>query len=157
MYKAGISGVPLFLQFFVCNFPLTKKTYRIDPKFPLMKVQLKLEYISFLLFGILAFARTEYSWWWFAGLFLAPDISMLGYAVNNKVGAFLYNLFHHFGVAVIVYLLGISFALPYLQMTGAILFSHSAFDRILGYGLKYQDSFQHTHLGKIGKNKDQTL
>jgi hypothetical protein len=31
------------------------------------------------------------------------------------------------------------------------LFGHSAFDRMLGYGMKYTDSFQHTHLGLIGK------
>ncbi|MGL6127667.1 DUF4260 domain-containing protein [Chryseobacterium artocarpi] len=119
-----------------------------------MNLQLKLEYATFLALGILAFAHTEYSWWWFAGLFLAPDISMLGYTVNTKVGAFCYNLFHHFGMAVAVYLIGTALSLPYLQMAGAILFSHSAFDRILGYGLKYPDSFQNTHLGKIGKNKE---
>ncbi|MDR2235730.1 MAG: DUF4260 domain-containing protein [Chryseobacterium sp.] len=119
-----------------------------------MKVQLKLEYAAFLILGILAFARTDYSWWWFAALFLAPDLSMLGYLINNKAGAFFYNLFHHFGIAVLFYLVGTALALPYLQAAGAILLSHSAFDRMLGYGLKYPDSFQNTHLGKIGKNKD---
>ncbi|MFZ4927568.1 DUF4260 domain-containing protein [Chryseobacterium sp. Mn2064] len=119
-----------------------------------MKLQLKLEYAAFLLLGIYAFAQTEYSWWWFALLFFAPDVSMLGYTVNTKTGAFLYNLFHHLGVAIIVYLAGVYLSLPYLQLTGTILFSHSAFDRILGYGLKYPDSFQNTHLGKIGKNKE---
>ncbi|MBV8325599.1 DUF4260 domain-containing protein [Chryseobacterium sp.] len=116
-----------------------------------MKTQLKLEYAAFLLLGIFAFAQTGLSWWWFIALFLAPDISMLGYTINNKTGAFFYNLFHHFGNAVIIYLAGVVLSLPYLQMIGAILFSHSAFDRILGYGLKYPDSFQNTHLGKIGK------
>ncbi|KMQ60122.1 hypothetical protein ACM46_17950 [Chryseobacterium angstadtii] len=118
-----------------------------------MKIQLQLEYFAFLILGIFAFGRTELSWWWFAGLFFAPDISMLGYIINNKVGAFFYNLFHHLGLAIAVYLVGTVLALPYLQMAGAILFSHSAFDRILGYGLKYPDSFQNTHLGKIGKDK----
>jgi hypothetical protein len=119
-----------------------------------MKTQLKLEYAAFLLLGIYAFAQTECSWWWFAGLFLAPDISMLGYTVNNKIGAVSYNVFHHFGVAILVYFAGTALSLPYLQMIGAILFSHSAFDRILGYGLKYPDSFQNTHLGKIGKKME---
>lgn len=100
-----------------------------------------------------AFERTELSWWWFIGLFLAPDISMLGYVINNKTGAFCYNLFHHLGLAIILYIAGTAFHLPYVQMIGALLFSHSSFDRILGYGLKYPDSFQNTHLGKIGKNK----
>ena len=100
-----------------------------------MKIQLNLEYVAFLVLGIVAFAHTEYYWCWFAGFFIPPDISKLGYTVNNKVGAFCYNLFHHLGVAIIVYLAGAALSLPYLQMAGAILFSHSAFDRLLGYGL----------------------
>ena len=28
---------------------------------------------------------------------------------------------------------------------------HIAVDRLLGYGLKFTDSFAHTHLGEIGK------
>ncbi|WP_292009691.1 DUF4260 domain-containing protein [Chryseobacterium sp.] len=117
-----------------------------------MKNQLKLEYLAFLILGIFAFIQTGFSFWWLIGLFFAPDISMLGYAVNNKIGAFCYNLFHHWGIAIVIYLAGTLLALPYLNMIGAILFAHSAFDRILGYGLKYPDSFQHTHLGSIGKN-----
>jgi hypothetical protein len=31
------------------------------------------------------------------------------------------------------------------------LFGHSNMDRLLGYGLKYPDAFQNTHLGVIGK------
>lgn len=33
----------------------------------------------------------------------------------------------------------------------AILFGHSAMDRIFGYGLKFNDNFKNTHLGWIGK------
>ncbi len=117
-----------------------------------MKTLLKLEYIAFLALGILAFAKTGFSWWWFVGLFLAPDISMLGYLVNPKTGAFFYNLFHHFGISIVVFLAGKYFAVPELELAGIILFSHSAFDRIMSYGLKYSDSFQNTHLGKIGKS-----
>lgn len=58
-----------------------------------MNILLKLEYTAFLTLGILAFSQTGYSWWWFAGLFLAPDLSMLGYTLNNKVGAFCYTCF----------------------------------------------------------------
>ena len=38
------------------------------------------------------------------------------------------------------------------MLGGLILFGHSSMDRILGYGLKYPDSFEHTHLGMIGKS-----
>jgi len=135
------------------NFYSEQHTYQAINTFILMKIQLQLEYFAFLLLGLFAFSQTELSWWWFAGLFLAPDISMLGYVFNNKTGAFFYNLFHHLGLAVIIYLAGTFLSLPYLQMVGAIVLAHSAFDRILGYGLKYPDSFQNTHLGRIGKDK----
>ena len=116
-----------------------------------MKLLLTLESAAFLMIGIFAFAQTGLSWWWFAGLFFAPDLSMLGYLVNNKAGAFAYNLFHHLGVAILVFIAGKYFSVIELELAGIILFSHSAFDRILGYGLKYEDSFHHTHLGRIGK------
>ena len=118
-----------------------------------MKTILNLEYLGLLVLGIFGFAQTGWSWWWFVGLFFVPDISMLGYLVNPKIGAFFYNLFHHLGVAVLVFLAGKYFAMPEVEVAGIILFSHSAFDRIMGYGLKYSDSFQNKHLGKIGKEK----
>ena len=39
----------------------------------------------------------------------------------------------------------------YLILVGLMLLAHSSFDRLLNYGLKYPDSFRHTHLGEIGK------
>lgn len=32
-----------------------------------------------------------------------------------------------------------------------LLFGHSSFDRVLGYGLKHEDAFQNTYLGRIGR------
>lgn len=95
---------------------------------------------------------TGFAWWVFLALLLAPDISMLGYAINARTGAWVYNLFHHQGVAVIIGLAGLWAGIPALQLTGLILFGHSAMDRALGYGLKYEDAFKHTHLGWIGQD-----
>ena len=39
------------------------------------------------------------------------------------------------------------------QLAGIILFIHSALDRVYGLGLKYADSFQNTHLGRVGRGK----
>ena len=76
---------------------------------------------------------------------------MIGYVVNTKVGAALYNLAHHQGLALGILIAGIYLSFPGLTLTGIILFGHSAMDRMLGYGLKYPDDFKHTHLGWIGK------
>jgi hypothetical protein len=36
-------------------------------------------------------------------------------------------------------------------LVGTVLLFHSAFDRLLGYGLKHRTGFQDTHLGRVGK------
>jgi len=35
------------------------------------------------------------------------------------------------------------------ELTGSILIGHLFFDRLLGYGLKFPDSFKNTHLGTL--------
>ena len=112
-----------------------------------MKNILRLEYVAFFLFSIFLFNQLDYQWWWFLLLILTPDLSMLGYLFGTKIGAGSYNFFHHKGVALVVYLLGFWLAVPWVQLAGVILFGHSSLDRIFGYGLKYSDSFHHTHLG----------
>lgn len=116
-----------------------------------MKTTLKLEEAMMFVFGIYLFSLLDYAWWWFLVLILIPDIGMVGYLFGDKAGAFSYNLFHHKGVAIIIYLTGIYFSIPLCQLIGVILFSHSALDRIFGYGLKYDNGFKFTHLGEIGK------
>ena len=116
-----------------------------------MKTSLKLEELAMLLLGTFLFSQLNFSWWWFIGLFLAPDLGMLGYLINTKVGAFTYNLFHHKFVAIAIYFFGIFITSEIVQMIGVLLFSHASFDRIFGYGLKYEKGFKFTHLGEIGK------
>jgi len=116
-----------------------------------MKTTLKLEEFGLFLFGIYLFNQLDYVWWWFLVLILAPDLSMIGYVFGNKSGAFLYNLFHHRAIALVLYLVGIYNSNNILQLTGIILFAHSSMDRMMGYGLKFETGFKFTHLGEIGK------
>ncbi|WP_106790665.1 DUF4260 domain-containing protein [Aquimarina sp. Aq78] len=118
-----------------------------------MKTTLKLEEIAMLGLGIYLFSLLSYPWWLFLALFLLPDIGMLGYIINNKIGALSYNIFHHKGIAVLIYITGIYISNELLQLSGVVLFSHAAFDRILGYGLKYEKGFKFTHLGEIGEKE----
>ena len=84
-------------------------------------------------------------------LILTPDISMLGYLANAKVGAWIYNIFHHKAVAACVFSVGLLLHYPILAGAGLILYGHTCMDRVFGYGLKFTDNFKHTHLGWIGK------
>lgn len=114
-----------------------------------MKSILKLEELAIVILSVFLFNQLNYAWWWYLALFLTPDIGMIGYLINNKIGAYSYNLFHHKGIAIIVFLLGVYFNNNELKLAGIILLGHSAFDRILNYGLKYTTGFKHTHLGDL--------
>jgi len=117
-----------------------------------MKNVHRLEELAMFLLSIFLFNQLHFVWWWFLVLILLPDISMIGYSVNNKVGAFYYNLVHHKGVALTIYIAGYYLHNEVLQLSGIILFGHSSMDRMVGYnGLKYETGFTFTHLGTIGK------
>ncbi|WP_199119019.1 DUF4260 domain-containing protein [Pedobacter sp. ASV28] len=118
-----------------------------------MKQVIALEEMAMFLLAIFGFSYLPFSWWVFPALLLLPDLSMLGYLVNNKTGAILYNMVHHKALAIALFIIGMCLGSAVLQLVGIILFAHSSMDRALGYGLKYYDAFSHTHLGIIGKNK----
>lgn len=100
--------------------------------------------------GFYLFTLLPFAWWWFLVLILLPDIGMVGYLAGPKAGAWTYNLFHHRGLAFAVGLVGLYLGDPLWQAVGIILFSHTAMDRMFGYGLKYEKGFIFTHLGTIG-------
>ena len=118
-----------------------------------MKNSLKVEELAMFMLSLFLFTQLDFAWWWYLALFLSPDIGFIGYVVNAKIGAILYNIFHHKGIAILFYLIGIYTHNQVLQLIGIIILGHASFDRVLGYGLKYYDSFNHTHLGKIGNQK----
>ena len=116
-----------------------------------MTTQLKLEGAGLLIVFTVLYFSLGGAWTMFLLAFLAPDLSFLCYLINPRVGAAAYNVMHHQGVfgalGVLLWMLN----LHTLALLCVIFLAHSAFDRMLGYGLKYSDSFQHTHLGWIGK------
>ena len=118
-----------------------------------MKNLLKLEELFLFGLALFLFSQLDYGWGWYALLFLTPDLSMVGYLANPRLGAWTYNLIHHKGLAVALYVFGslLPASGAWLMFAGTLLFGHSSFDRVLGYGLKHEDAFQNTHLGVIGK------
>jgi len=116
-----------------------------------MKNLLKLEGLALFGLSIFLFWQLDYAWWWYLLLLFVPDVSMLGYLAGPRTGAWVYNFVHHHAVSIGLYALGYFLGIPVLQLAGVILLGHSNLDRVLGYGLKYPDAFQNTHLGRIGK------
>ena len=115
-----------------------------------MKTLLKIEELAEALFALAVFARLPYAWWVLPAAFLLPDLSMAGYLAGPRVGAFCYNFAHHKAVALAVGGAGWWLGQPMLMLGGTVFLFHSAFDRLLGYGLKHVTSFRDTHLGHVG-------
>lgn len=55
---------------------------------------LKVEGAAILGATIWAYSRLGQSWWTFGALLLVPDLGMVGYASNTRLGAALYNSVH---------------------------------------------------------------
>ena len=119
-----------------------------------MKNILKLESAGlFILFTGAYFHFYSGTWGLYLALFFIPDLSIAFFLITKKIGAIAYNIFHHQGVLVLLFLIGFYVKEDSIMKVALIFLAHSTFDRVAGYGLKYFDSFDHTHLGWIGKSK----
>lgn len=115
----------------------------------MVKNIVKLEGLAIFLAAIYFFYITEGAWLWFFVLFLVPDISMVGYLKDKRIGAILYNIVHNFFTAFLMIAFGLILKNLVLQHLGIILLAHVGFDRFFGYGLKYKDNFKSTHIQKL--------
>jgi hypothetical protein len=113
------------------------------------KLLLHIEGAAVLLTSCILYYQSHASWGWFALLFLIPDFSMIGYLVNKKLGATIYNIFHTYTLPLLVYA-GLWF-LGQQSYEWLILIwcAHIGWDRLVGYGLKYDTDFKDTHLNRV--------
>ena len=108
---------------------------------------------SAVLFLVVAYfyRLTGADWGLFALLFLFPDLSMLGYLANARVGSACYNLLHFegFPAALVVFAFGGHRTL--LLSVALIWAAHIEIDRALGFGLKYPTFLKDTHLQRVSQ------
>lgn len=118
-------------------------------RFSTPRLLLQLEGLVVLLGTCVLYARLGFSWTWFGALLLAPDLSMLGFLVNARVGAACYNAAHTYaGPALLLALLMSSHATGSAWLV-LIWAAHIGMDRFVGYGLKYPADFKQTHLQRM--------
>lgn len=108
---------------------------------------LGLEALVLLVGVLIAYGFLGQSWWLVPVGILVPDIAMGGYLVGTRLGAHAYNLVHTTPLPALVLGIGYWQAVPLVRALALIWLAHIALDRVLGYGLKYNDRFTHTHLG----------
>ena len=110
---------------------------------------LRIEESALLLLTLFAYQHLHYSWLLFAMLFLTPDLFMLGYVLNVRAGAATYNLVHTLTLPLALFLASYIQHWRLALELALIWAAHIAFDRLLGYGLKYPTHFKDTHLQRL--------
>jgi uncharacterized protein DUF4260 len=116
---------------------------------------LRLEGLAAAALSAVLYARTGASWWLFAALWLTPDLSMLGYLYRPCWGARIYNAIHSYLAPATLAFMALLLRSPAVLPFALIWINHIGVDRLLGYGLKYPEGFQWTHLGKLGGRRAQ--
>jgi len=110
---------------------------------------LRVEETCLLAAAVWLYGHLHFRWLLFAVLFLAPDLFMVGFLANARVGAAIYNLGHWLLLPLGLAAVGMATGRPLSIAVAIIWFSHIAFDRALGYGMKYPTFFKDTHLQHI--------
>jgi hypothetical protein len=118
-----------------------------------LRILLRLEGLALFLGMTLLYWVWDGSWWVYAALFLAPDLSFIAYLFGPRFGAMLYNAAHTYMVPMALMTVGFATAEPLVLSIAMIWLAHIGFDRALGYGLKYAHGFTFTHLGRIGNKR----
>jgi len=112
------------------------------------KTFLRIESAAILFLLIALFLNFDLSWTMFLVFILVPDVAMVGYLKNKKLGAFIYNLGHIYAVPVALAIAAMATDSVLLATLAIVWAMHIAIDRVFGFGLKLQEGFQKTHLGK---------
>jgi hypothetical protein len=116
-----------------------------------IRTLLRLEGLTLFAGMTLLYGVWDGSWWVYAILFLAPDLSFAGYLAGPRAGAIIYNAAHSYMAPMSLMVTGFALSSPLVLSIAMIWLAHIGFDRTLGYGLKYFAGFGFTHLGRIGK------
>ena len=110
---------------------------------------LHLEGLAVLVGALALYFEAGYGWLLLVVLFLAPDLSMVGYLGGPRVGALTYNLAHTYVGPIALGLVGVLGDVNLATQLALIWLAHIGLDRTLGYGLKYPTAFKDTHLGRV--------
>lgn len=115
----------------------------------LPRALLRLEGLAVLVAALVLYFHADFGWILLIVLFLAPDLSMLGYLAGPAVGAATYDAVHTYVPPVVLGVVGVLTDADIALEIGLIWLAHLGIDRALGYGLKYPTGFRDTHLQRV--------
>lgn len=113
-----------------------------------VRILLHTEGLSVLIGALVLYGLySESPWWMIPALFLVPDLALIPYMINRRVGTVVYNLVHHYGFAVALGVSALVLNWSFGVTLALIWFIHIATDRTVGYGFKYGDGeLKETHI-----------
>ncbi len=118
-----------------------------------MTLFLRIENAAIALAALIGFQLTGASWWLFAALILAPDLSFAAYLAGPRIGAIGYNVLHSWIGPALLLAGGAALGSQTFMAVALVWLAHIGVDRAAGYGLKHFSGFKDTHLGRIGGGK----
>jgi hypothetical protein len=113
------------------------------------KVLLRVEGAAMCACCVFLFHHLGASWIVFFAIVLWPDLFMLGYLANPKLGARLYNLVHTDVLPLALATASLGLRQPGLMAFALTWLAHIGADRAIGAGLKYPTFFKDTHLQRV--------
>ena len=115
---------------------------------PAPVTQRRLEAGAVLIAAVVAYSQVGAGWPLFAALFFVPDLSIAVYLVGPRAGGVAYNLAHFYVWPLLLTgWVALGGAPPLALPIALVWAAHIAFDRVLGWGLKSEESFMHTDMG----------
>jgi hypothetical protein len=114
-----------------------------------VQLVLRLEGLALGVAAVLLYTDGDHSWWLFALLILAPDLSLLAYLGGPRVGAAAYNLLHNLVFPIALGTAGVLADSEPGVAVSLIWLAHIGVDRLLGFGLKYPTAFKDSHLQRV--------
>ena len=110
---------------------------------------IRAEGVAVAVASVVLYFDTGGRWWLLVVLFLAPDLSMLGYLAGPRIGALTYDAVHTYVGPIALATGGVLADADGAIQLALIWCLHIGVDRAVGYGLKYPSGFRDTHLQRL--------
>lgn len=113
------------------------------------RILLHLEGLALLISVLVIYANQQFSWWAFVIFLLTPDLPLLLYPLDQRLGSIVYNLVHNIVFPLALAILSIFNGNDLGLQVALIWLAHIGMDRAFGYGFKYIGQFKETHFSRI--------
>jgi len=110
---------------------------------------LRLEGLAVLVGALVLYFDAGFGWLILLLLFLAPDLSMLGFLGGPALGSLTYDVVHTYALPIALGVAGVLGGSDTAIQLALIWSAHIGMDRLVGYGLKYPTAFKDTHLQRV--------